>query len=203
MYYGQHGEDARIEYWINKIGLKNKRCIDIGCSDGVKGSNTKYFEDIGWDCICIDPILEHVELARKVRKTVYPVAVYNLVGVVEFTKFKIGKFNIMSSISSICPDQRLIDQMSDIIQNIETIYVPCMPLNFLIPKDWNNSTIDFISIDTEGTELDILKNIVPEIDVSLFVVENNFDSQEIVNFMKDFGFSRVERLVVNDFYIKV
>jgi len=202
MFYGQHGEDARILYWLDKVGIKNRRCIEIGCSDGIRGSNTKYFEDIGWDCICIDPIPEHVELARKVRKTVYPVAVHNSVGIVEFTKFKVGQENIMSSISSICPDHRLINQMSNIINAVETMYVPCMPLKFLLPKEWEGSTIDFISIDTEGTELDILKDIVPDMDINLFVVENNFDSQDVVDFMKIFGFSRVERVVVNDFYIK-
>lgn len=67
----------------------------------------------------------------------------------------------------------------------------------------NLKKIDFISVDTEGTELDVLKGFDFEnYDVYLFVIENNYDDVDIEKFMISKGYKKNQRYKINDFYIK-
>lgn len=50
----QTGQDKWILYEIYP-GISNGFFVDLGSADGVKISNTKSLEDIGWKGICIDP----------------------------------------------------------------------------------------------------------------------------------------------------
>ena len=52
-YYGQFETDKVIEtYFPDK---NDGICIEVGAYDGIKGSNTKLFEDKGWYALCIEP----------------------------------------------------------------------------------------------------------------------------------------------------
>ena len=63
--------------------------------------------------------------------------------------------------------------------------------------------IDFISIDTENTELDVLKGIDLNVyNVKLFVVENNYDEPFCEDYLKQYGYRKINRIAVNDFYMK-
>ena len=67
----------------------------------------------------------------------------------------------------------------------------------------NITDIDFISIDTEGTELDVVKGFdISLYNVSLFVIENNYEDKEIEEYMKSIGYKKDQRYKINDFYIK-
>ena len=63
--------------------------------------------------------------------------------------------------------------------------------------------IDFISIDTENTELNVLKGLdLDKYNVKLLVIENNFNEPMIEEYLTKFNYIKIKRLVVNDFYIK-
>jgi len=64
-YYGQRETDKIIEQYF--IGKTNGLCIEVGAYDGIKGSNTKFFEDIGWNCLCIEPNKNIFPLLQKNR----------------------------------------------------------------------------------------------------------------------------------------
>jgi len=59
LYYGQWHTDKIIEsYFPNqKYGI----CIEVGAANGIKGSNTKYFENLGWNVLCIEPNIKYKE----------------------------------------------------------------------------------------------------------------------------------------------
>mgnify|MGYP001083872865 FL=1 len=67
-YYGQWETDKVIESYFDK-GYKGV-CIEVGAADGIKGSNTLYFEECGWSALCIEPNTEHTESLEKNRKLV-------------------------------------------------------------------------------------------------------------------------------------
>ena len=53
-FYSQCGQDK----WAYENLFKNKNdgfFIEIGADDGIHFSNTKFFEDLGWNGICIEP----------------------------------------------------------------------------------------------------------------------------------------------------
>ena len=62
---------------------------------------------------------------------------------------------------------------------------------------------NFISIDTEGTELDVLKGLnLDKWDISLLVVENNFEDSNISDYLLTQGYYKDARWKINDFYIR-
>jgi hypothetical protein len=63
--------------------------------------------------------------------------------------------------------------------------------------------IDFLSIDTEGTELEVLKGFdMVRWKPKLLVIDNTFGDPEIEDYLYTFGYTKVRRLVETDFYIK-
>ena len=115
----------------------------------------------------------------------------------------------MSSLTSLKPDDRLVEAHKDIINEKFIIDVRVETLPWILENAVSGTpfeggvNIDFISIDTEGTELDVLKGFdFNRYDVKLFVVENNYNDPEIKSFMNTKGFIRDKRYKINDFYIK-
>ena len=67
-YYGQWETDKIIASYFNST-IKGT-CIEVGAANGIKGSNTKYFEDMGWGALCIEPNLKHRESLESSRNLV-------------------------------------------------------------------------------------------------------------------------------------
>ena len=200
MYYGQRETDKYIEaYFSDKT---DGNCVEVGVSDGKRGSNTLLFEEKGWRTLCIDPIPEHVEQAKQVRKQVLECACANYNGYDYFTSYDIGKNNIKSSLSSLHTDERLLETHKDIINGTETFMVRVKRLTSILDEeDWPRE-IDFISVDTEGTEIDVLRGLdLHKYNVKLLVVENNFEDPHIAEYLKCVGFDFDQRFFVNDFFV--
>ena len=53
-YYSQFGQDKAVyeNYFKNKT---NGYFVDIGAHNGIELSNSKFFEDIGWTGVCVEP----------------------------------------------------------------------------------------------------------------------------------------------------
>ena len=66
----------------------------------------------------------------------------------------------------------------------------------------NLEKIDFLSIDTEGTELEVLMGFdINRWKPRLFVIENNFGESKFSDYLRDFGYKFSRRIGVNDFFI--
>jgi FkbM family methyltransferase len=175
----------------------------VGAYNGVCASNTFYFEKLGWRCLCIEPIIEEYEKCCSQRKECInccasdadkedqQFTVYNLVD------------NNRSAISSLVPDQRLVESHKNWILGTETRNVAVRSLTSLLDEYKFPTNIDFISIDTENTELDVLKGLdLSKYNVKLFVIENNFNEPFCEDYLKQFGYKKIQRIAVNDFFIK-
>jgi len=180
-------------------------CIEIGAVDGIEYSNTYHFETNGWDSLCIEPIPFHYEKLQKNRKLSLNYAIsYGNNDEVSFTSVVLDN-NTRSAISSLSIDDRLFDQIKGWGFNPikEEIKVTTKRLDWCIENHFNHKKIDFISIDTEGTELDVLKSFdVNQYELKLLVIENNFNDPEIEIYLNDMGWIKDKRIEVNDFYIK-
>ena len=206
-YFGQWETDKIIEKYFpeNYSGS----CVEVGAANGVKGSNTYYFEKKGWDVLCIEPNKEFSESLEKYRKLVRYYACSDKKGVSNLKIFKVGEKNIMTSVTSLSPDERLVESHKDLINEVFETEVEVFTLSEILQDKVQDTIfekkrqIDFISIDTEGTELDVLKGFdFNHYDVKLFVVENNYDDREIPDYMKSKGYKKDLRYKINDFYIK-
>lgn len=201
MFYGQHGEDQFLKTFFpeDHQGV----CVDVGAYDGISMSNTLYFEQRGWRCLCIEPINEAYAKCAILRKeTAQCCASDHDQGDQEFTVFYLGENNT-SAISSLRPDQRLIQSHQNLITNKKTYKVPVRSLTSLLDEFQYPREIDFISIDTENTELDVLKGLdLLRYHVRLFVIEDNFNEPYCEQYLKSFGYQKIHRMGVNDFFMK-
>lgn len=182
---------------------KTGNCIEVGAVDGIFISNTYHFERNGWDALCIEPIPQYYERLKQNRKNALNFAVSNENNDdVKFTVVNMSNDNL-SSISGLQVDDRLMESHSALNPTTEVISVKARRLDWCIENYFNHETIDFISIDTEGNELDVLKSFdVNKYNIKLLIIENNYNDDIIEKYLADFGWIKDQRVEVNDFYIK-
>jgi len=200
-YFGQNEADKIIETYFNK---NDGACIDVGASDGTSINNTKYFENLGWYCLCVEPNPRYFKELQKNRTNSINYAISGRNDELIFKVVNLGN-DIEDAGSALTLDERLINQLtnSGYTVNITPIIVKTITLDYCIENFYKNDKIDFISIDTEGTELDVLKSFsIEKWNVKLFIIENNFNEPAIQDYLKQYGYKLDQRIGVNDFYIK-
>ncbi len=202
-FFGQFNPpvDALIRKYFPDQSSGN--CIEVGAVDGVFLSNTLHFERNGWDSLCIEPIPQYYAMLKNNRKnTLNFAASSENSDDVKFTVVNMSNNN-KSSISGQAVDERLMESHSPYNPTKEIISVKSRRLDWCIENYFNHETIDFISIDTEGNELDVLKSFdVSKYNIKLLVIENNFNEDDIEDYLLGFGWIKDQRVEVNDFYIK-
>ena len=202
-FYGQFNPPTDYlikEYFADR---KTGNCIEIGAVDGVVNSNTYHFERNGWDALCIEPILPYYELLKQNRKNALNFAIsHENNDEVKFTVVIMSN-NDLSLISGLQIDQRSITAYSALNPTEKAISVKSRRLDWCIENYFNHETIDFITIDTGGDELNVLKSFdVNKYNLKLLVIKNNYGDDGIEKYLSGFGWVKDKRVEVNDFYIK-
>jgi FkbM family methyltransferase len=197
-YYSQFGEDKIIESYFDSKYIGG--CIDIGASNGVLINNTKHFEELGWYCLCIEPNPRYTKELKLNRLNIVECAISDIEGNSIFNVVDLGN-NCEDAISALKIDERLLNKFNYV--SITPINVSVMTLDNCLKTFYKYNKIDFISIDTEGTELDVLKSFsIEKWNPKLFVIENNFNDPDIEVYLDQFGYKKDRKLEVNEFYIK-
>ena len=201
MYYGQQHEDEIIEKYFPEGYIGG--CIDIGATDGVNINNTLHFEQLGWYCMCIEPNPNFFNSLKNNRKNAVNLAVSDRNE--DQVVFNIVSLNGSNeeAISSLRIDERLLKDHSNFDVNIKEIVCDVRTLDYCLDYFYTYQQIDFVSVDTEGTELDVLKGFdINKWQPKLFIIENNYEDKNIEEYMNKFGYIKDQRISVNDFYIK-
>ena len=197
--YSQHGESTFLQTLFpqNYTGV----CVEVGAYDGISGSNTYSFEKNGWKCMCIEPIPDKYEKCKQIRQLALQYAVSSEDKEdITFSVFTLTGNN-KSAISGLEPDERLITSHAHLIEGKTEIKVACKKLTTLLDEHNYPENIDFVSIDTENTELDVLKGIdFNKYKIKVFVIENNYNEPQCEEYLKPFGYKKINRIAVNDFY---
>lgn len=201
--YAQHGEDILIRQFFPE-GHKGV-CIEVGAVDGIELSNTLLFEENGWFAICCEANPDMYEKLKMNRLE----AVHGAIGSEDLLEVY---FNIVSlaerngnelAASAVTIDARLLNQLKSLKPQVRKVNVPMYTLDTVLLKYPAITHIDFLSIDTQGTELEVLKGFdIARWQPTLFMIENNYNDPEVEYYLEQFGYTKVRRLVVNDFYIK-
>ena len=153
-YYGQLKQDLEcLEYFKNK---KNGFFVDIGAGNGKDLSNTYLLEkNFGWKGICVEPLKDPFTLCKNLRTNsqCYETCVYDKVGEVEFSYIpgSSGESYMYSGIS-----EEIKHHQSRVNSDSHKVFLPATTLTNLLDESNAPETIDFLSIDTEGSEAKIL-----------------------------------------------
>lgn len=205
-YRGQVQQDR----WINENFFKNQRdgvFVDIGAHDGVRFSNTYFFEkSLGWTGLCIEPIPQVFTELKKNRSCHL---VRGGIGAIEGTREFLRAYGplrveMLSGFLDMYDARHLARVHKEIEKyggGYEIIPVQVYHLNRLL-EECGFSTIDFLSLDTEGGELEILKSIdFDRFLIRAMTVENNYQEPDIENFLTENGYVKVANLEWDEVYI--
>ena len=195
----QFGQDIEVlNFYKNK---KNGFFVEIGASDGKRFSNTYLLEkSFNWEGICSEPIPSIFKRLCKNRPNskCSDYAVYN-----ESNKEVI--FDIASSCSLFSGiSNHITTYKKRVDSNKVQIKVKTITLNDLLEKYNAPSFIDYLSIDTEGTEYEILQNVdFEKYTFGLIDVENNNEENKrslIKEILIKNGYIYLKELGCDDLY---
>tara|TARA_R110000822_G_scaffold80158_1_gene191151 strand:+ start:356 stop:1003 length:648 start_codon:yes stop_codon:yes gene_type:complete len=139
-----------LDYFNNK---KEGYFLEVGASDGVELSNTYLLEkSYNWTGICIEPIPKVYEKLKLNRNCLTEnKAIYN-------ESNKEVNFSIANSHTLLSGISTHLDQHKEKVDNDkEDIIVPTLTLEDLLIKHDAPKFIEYMSLDTEGSEYEILK----------------------------------------------
>lgn len=202
--YGRMGQDIFI---AELLGQKRGGVfVDIGASDGVTLSNTAHFErELGWTGLAVEPIPEVFGRLSANRKcALFNGCVTDREGTQSFSEV-VAESHMLSGLSAKMDPRharrirrRIAREGGATLREIE---VTCMTWPAILAAH-GISAVDYLSLDTEGGELDILKTIdFGATPVRVISVENNYFGHDIHDYLCARGFRRVGAFNVDEIYV--
>ena len=199
MYHSQSGQDKFLEDAVFK-GYKNGVYMDVGAHDGVSINNTLYFEQThGWTGINIEPIKSVFDklVVNRPNDININCAVCNTDGETEFWCNKGGTEMIsgIKSLFNIRHIQRLARDNRRYQGKTKTIKVPTKRMETIL-DDCGIKNINYLSVDVEGAEFEVIKSInFDKVFIDVIDFENNYDdlSKPIVDYLGALGYKIILR----------
>lgn len=200
-YYSQYGQD---KYLLEEI-FPNKNdgyYVDIGAHDGVSLSNTKKFEEIGWNGVCIEPHPKRFqELLQNRGCLCYNIAISDKNELIDFLCVD-GYPQMLSGVLENY-DQRHLQRIENEIHSYggskEIIKVHSRKFSDIIDRE----DIDYVSIDVEGSELNILRSIdFDRHNIKCFSIENAYGSDKLNMFLVEKGYYIINSMGCDVFFIR-
>jgi FkbM family methyltransferase len=201
MSYSQLEQDLNVIKFYN--GKKDGFFIEIGANDGISLSNTYLLEkEYNWKGICCEPnpfVFQNLIVNRS-KSICCPEAVYNSSD--NYIIFKLKNNSLLSGISN------HIIETKKFIFNQKTknklVQVKTISLLDLLNKYNCPSFIEYISIDTEGSELEIIRNFdFNKYTFGLIDIEHNYiepKRTEIRNLLLSNGYIYIGENSWDDMY---
>lgn len=188
-YFSQEGQDRIVHDHFFK-GRPIGFFCDVGANHPVKYNNTKFFEDLGWKGLVFEPLPNMKELWNIERKALlFPFAASDVEGELVFSIVSDSeKHGDMLSFVKETKDSKYIFDTKEIL-------VKTRPLKSVLQENGITS-IDYMSIDVEGHELNVLKGIdFNAVRINVLTIENN----PVGNYIN--GNDEIRRLMLNKNYI--
>lgn len=178
--YSQWGEDKFInDFFIKK---NNGVYLDIGCFHPVMYSNTCLLHKRGWSGINIDINPTSIDLFNIVRPKDFNLCTTIDKDDKEFNIYYDDPFSPLNTL-----DREFYKKIKKKSNRIfKDITIKSKTIDRIINDSKINSKIDFINIDVEGRDYEILKNIkIDKLKPSLVSIEtHNVDGTESTNYNK-------------------
>jgi FkbM family methyltransferase len=209
-------QDLIIDQQIFK-GKSNGVFVEVGALDGFGASNTWFFEmERNWSGLLIEP--NPVEFNKR-NQHPRPNSIFENCAIsdvemdINFLSIE-GPCNVLSGIMEFYNTQHLerINRELEMYSNHpeghelysrkEQIPMKAVRLESLFNKH-NITKIDFISIDVEGAELQVLNSInFDKVDIGVFMIENNYGLEKETEFLSSKGYKLLGNIQWDSVFIK-
>ena len=198
-YFSQSGQDKIIKNHFFK-DYSNGFFVEIGAFDGLEGSNCFHFEKFSnWKGIAIEASPTQFDKLKKNRKcTLINKAISKSIEEVEFIDIIEG-YKQMSGINNINYSKNF-DRAK---KNIKTKFnKEILKTSTFADMISDNLNIDYLSIDIEGSEFEILKTIdYDKYNIKVISVENNLPmEQSFKEFFLNKNFSYFDRVGADEIF---
>ena len=209
-------QDLILDQQIFK-GKSNGVFVEVGALDGFGASNTWFFEmERNWSGLLIEP--NPVEFNKR-NQHPRPNSIFENCAIsdvemdINFLSIE-GPCNVLSGIMEFYNSQHLerINRELEMYSNHpeghelysrkEQIPMKAVRLESLFSKH-NITKIDFISIDVEGAELQVLNSInFDKVDINVFMIENNYGLEKETEFLSSKGYKLLGNIQWDSVFIK-
>jgi FkbM family methyltransferase len=201
---GACGQDVYVAEILG--GKRGGVFVDIGASDGVSISNTCYLErDLGWSGLAVEPIPSvFARLSQARRCQLLNACITDRSGKSRFTEVVDG-VDMYSGLSEKM-DPRHRRRIRRTIKrqrrgDVREIEVDCVTWHDALARHGIRE-VDFLSLDTEGGELDILRSIdFARTPVKVISVENNYFTHAYTELLSKHGFERLGAFKVDEIHV--
>jgi FkbM family methyltransferase len=202
--YSQQGEDILLIkseiISLNKKGFY----VDIGANHPKVLSNTYLFYKAGWNGINIDPIPNMLKKFKNRKRDInLNIGISNNPLNIDYFLYKTKQLNTL--------DKKVVEELKK--KNIfpeKSIKIKTQKLYDVLKKYAPNKEIDFINIDVEGLELDVLKsNNWDEFKPKIIIIEihninlSNLEDNEVHVYLEKLGYKLFARTPYNSLYKKI
>lgn len=204
--YSQDKQDITIyQKYLYPFG-NNGFFVDIGANDGKTFSNSLLYEELGWQGVCVEPHPRAFSVLSECRNCICVNAcVSSETRKVNFLQVD-GSPEMLSGILEFYDPRHLSrvdleirrDGGSKKIIEIDSYTYEDLAIKYNIP-----SHIQYLSIDVEGGELNVLKSInFSKFSFDIMGVENNFGDDVAENYLKQFGYKKIDKIGADDIFRK-
>jgi FkbM family methyltransferase len=193
-FYAKNWKHSRSQWsqdmfvWYATQGKPNLRYLEIGAADGVTHSNTLALRDcLSWNGVLVEPHPEQFDVLTFTRgpsDTLYNVAAGSQDASGEINLIDAGQFSR--------PDYLSVDDLhSDSISQVEErVTARLQPFESIM---YDAGPLDYLSLDVEGAELDLLRWIPWEkiSPPTILTIEHNWRERDISayrDFLQDLGY---------------
>jgi FkbM family methyltransferase len=181
--------------------------LDIGAHDGVQFSNSKFFDDLGWKGMCVEANPKEFANLCKNRPNAINVygAAYDRNGTVKF-RVNDGWTSQLSGIEEAYHPSHIDRVKNELVHHggaTQIIDIPCFKVADKLIEN-KITSIDYMSLDVEGAELQILKTIPFErVQIKVINVEDNYNQEaEYDAILLPLGYKKMDRLQWDLIYYK-
>ena len=165
-YSQSHEQEHILEFFRKKLGHASGRFLDIGAFDGVTGSNTLALAEMGWSGLCVEPDpANFVKLMERHKTSALVECLLAAVG----PSASVHRFHGNANQNSTAVNFKRLNQEEVQCYHVLSITPEAIAWNF-------GRKFDFVSIDAEQMEYDILRAAAPVLEAaSLLCIEEVAD----------------------------
>ena len=204
--YSQSGEDLIIRFVFDNLEIKNPSYIDIGAYDPYEYSNTAIFYKDGSRGINLEPLPDQYQkfLIDRKEDINLNIAISDKTGETDFSIMPNKKLSRMVNYTG-------KDETSSVSQR-SIIKIKTTTIMSVLQNYCNKTLPDFLSIDTEGSDLQILKSIdYNYYSPHLICIETMTHSQkrggskkidEIFDFLESKGYFVYANTYINSIFVR-
>lgn len=196
----QHGEDAQL---AQRFGHKRGGYyVEVGALDGEKLSNTYYFEKVlGWSGVLVEADPQQADNCRRTRPASHVANRAAMApGAPGSVTLEVADGN--EEFSTLSPNRVYAGILKERNITTRSIEVPTATLDEILEQA-GAGAIDFVTIDVEGHELDVMRGFdLARWRPTVILIESAGGAPNVRIAMQLFraGYARTRRIVINDWY---